>query len=135
MPWYGLLWKMETTDARRVALCPITLTGSGRSIEYRSHTAEIGRPHPVCTDQGAIARYALDGLPNKILAAEYHTVLPDEQLLAEESARTRHEWEAQHQTVPRQNARLVAMRNTIFPCTAVDACLRKPMPRAREFSQ
>lgn len=44
----------------------------------------------------AIARYALDGLPNKILAAEYHTVLPDEQLLAEELSRTRREWEAQH---------------------------------------
>jgi len=44
----------------------------------------------------AIARYALDGLPNKVLAAEYHTVLPDEKLLAEELAKTRREWEAQH---------------------------------------
>ncbi|BFG80295.1 PDDEXK nuclease domain-containing protein [Paraburkholderia terrae] len=44
----------------------------------------------------AIARYALDGLPNKVLAAEYHTVLPDEQLLADELAKTRREWEAQH---------------------------------------
>ncbi|MBC8751244.1 DUF1016 domain-containing protein [Paraburkholderia sp. WC7.3b] len=44
----------------------------------------------------AIARYALDGLPNKILAAEYHTVLPDERLLAEELAKTRREWEARH---------------------------------------
>src|SRR5207302_7138148 len=30
----------------------------------------------------AIARYALDGLPNKILATEYRTVLPDEELIA-----------------------------------------------------
>ena len=37
----------------------------------------------------AIARYPLDGLPNKVLAAEYHTVLPDEQLLADELAKTR----------------------------------------------
>ena len=44
----------------------------------------------------AIARYALDGLPNKVLAAEYHTVLPDEQVLANELAKTRREWEAQH---------------------------------------
>ncbi|MGF6408608.1 hypothetical protein OKW37_000278 [Paraburkholderia sp. MM5482-R2] len=39
---------------------------------------------------------ALDGLPSRILAAEYHTVLPDERLLAEELAKMRREWEAQH---------------------------------------
>lgn len=44
----------------------------------------------------AIARYALEGLPNKVLAAEYHMVLPDEEMLAQELARTRREWEAQH---------------------------------------
>ncbi|MGT2477297.1 PDDEXK nuclease domain-containing protein [Paraburkholderia terrae] len=48
----------------------------------------------------AIARYALEGLPNKVLAAEYHTVLPDEQLLAEELEKTRREWEAQHPVLP-----------------------------------
>ena len=37
----------------------------------------------------AVARYALDGLPNKVLAAEYRTVLPDEALLAAEIARAR----------------------------------------------
>lgn len=30
-----------------------------------------------------IARYALDGLPNKVPTAEYHTVLPDENYLEE----------------------------------------------------
>ena len=44
----------------------------------------------------AIARYALDGLPDKVLAAESHTVLPDEKLLAKELAKTRREWEAEH---------------------------------------
>lgn len=48
----------------------------------------------------AIARYALEGLPNKVLAAEYHTVLPDEKLLAKELEKTRREWEAQHPVVP-----------------------------------
>lgn len=48
----------------------------------------------------AIARYALDGLPNKVLAAEYHTALPDERLLADELEKTRREWEAQHHTLP-----------------------------------
>jgi len=37
----------------------------------------------------AEAHYARDNLPNKILAAEYRTVLPDETLIAEELERTR----------------------------------------------
>ncbi|HPO10319.1 MAG TPA: PDDEXK nuclease domain-containing protein, partial [bacterium] len=37
----------------------------------------------------ALARYALDNLPNKVLAAEYRTVLPDEKIIAEELEHTR----------------------------------------------
>ena len=37
----------------------------------------------------AVARYALEGLPNKVMAAEYRTTLPDEELLASEIERTR----------------------------------------------
>lgn len=37
----------------------------------------------------AVAHYALEGLPNKVLAAEYRTTLPDEKMLAEEIERTR----------------------------------------------
>ena len=37
----------------------------------------------------AVAKYALEGLPNKVLSAEYKTALPDERVLAEELARTR----------------------------------------------
>ncbi len=36
-----------------------------------------------------VARYALEGLPNKVVAAEYRTTLPDEELLASEIERTR----------------------------------------------
>lgn len=32
----------------------------------------------------AVARYALEGLPNKVMAAEYRTALPDEETLAEQ---------------------------------------------------
>ena len=32
----------------------------------------------------AVAQYALEGLPNKVMAAEYRTALPDEELLASE---------------------------------------------------
>jgi hypothetical protein len=37
----------------------------------------------------AVAHYALEGLPNKVLAAEYRTALPDEEVLAAEVERTR----------------------------------------------
>ena len=37
----------------------------------------------------ALARYALEGLPNKIMAAEYRTTLPDERQLEQELVRTR----------------------------------------------
>jgi predicted nuclease of restriction endonuclease-like (RecB) superfamily len=37
----------------------------------------------------AVAKYALEGLPNKVLAAEYKTALPDEKLIAAELERTR----------------------------------------------
>ncbi len=37
----------------------------------------------------ALAQYALDGLPNKVLAAEYRTALPKERLLVAEIKRTR----------------------------------------------
>ena len=37
----------------------------------------------------AVAKYALDGLPNKVLAAEYRTALPAERTLVEEIEKTR----------------------------------------------
>ena len=46
----------------------------------------------------AIARYALDGLPNRILATEYRTVLPDEQLIADEIEKTRKQLEARQKS-------------------------------------
>lgn len=41
----------------------------------------------------AVARYALEGLPNKVMAAEYQTVLPDAKLLEAELDKTRRELE------------------------------------------
>ena len=37
----------------------------------------------------AVAHYALDGLPNKVLAAEYQMQLPNEEVLTAELDRTR----------------------------------------------
>lgn len=65
----------------------------------REHWMKPGENPPVglilCAEKGAAeAHYALEGLPNKVLAAEYQTVLPDEKLLAEELERTREDLEA-----------------------------------------
>jgi predicted nuclease of restriction endonuclease-like (RecB) superfamily len=65
----------------------------------REHWTRADENPPVglilCTQKDeAVARYALDGLPNKILATEYRTVLPDEQLIAHEIEKTRRQLEA-----------------------------------------
>ncbi|KAI3603390.1 putative uncharacterized protein YhcG (plasmid) [Cupriavidus necator H850] len=65
----------------------------------REHWMKPGENPPVglilCASKGSNeAHYALEGLPNKVLAAEYQTVLPNENLLAAELARTRRELEA-----------------------------------------
>ena len=60
----------------------------------REHWTRPGENPPVglilCAKKhDAVAKYALDGLPNKILAAEYRTTLPDEQTIAAELEHTR----------------------------------------------
>jgi predicted nuclease of restriction endonuclease-like (RecB) superfamily len=64
----------------------------------REHWMKPGENPPVglilCAEKGAAeAHYTLDNLPNKVLAAEYQTVLPDEKLIAEELERSRLEIE------------------------------------------
>lgn len=51
----------------------------------------------------AVAKYALDGLSNKVLAAEYRTTLPDEKLLAHELETSRRRLE--DRTVKRSRRR------------------------------
>jgi hypothetical protein len=60
----------------------------------REHWMKPGEKPPVglirCAEKGAAeVHYALDSLPNKVLAAEYRTVLPAETLIAEELERSR----------------------------------------------
>jgi predicted nuclease of restriction endonuclease-like (RecB) superfamily len=68
-------------------------------LNYASeHWMKPGENPPVglilCAEKGAAeAHYALDNLPNKVLAAEYKTVLPNEKLIAEELERSRRELE------------------------------------------
>jgi len=53
----------------------------------------------------AVVRYALEGLPNKVLAAEYRTTLPPEKLLAAEMTKTRKELDARKGRTPRKRHR------------------------------
>ena len=60
----------------------------------REHWVQEGENPPVglilCSEKDeALARYALEGLSNNVMAAEYRITLPDEELLAEELDRTR----------------------------------------------
>src|SRR6266481_3565913 len=69
----------------------------------REHWTHGGENPPVglilCSQKDeAIARYALDGLSNKILATEYRTVLPDEQLIADEIEKTRQQLEGRRKS-------------------------------------
>lgn len=50
--------------------------------------ADAGQMH-LYLKHDAVVRYALEGLPNKILAAEYRTNLPDEKTIAAELEHTR----------------------------------------------
>jgi predicted nuclease of restriction endonuclease-like (RecB) superfamily len=60
----------------------------------REHWMKADENPPIglilCAAKGAAeAHYSLDSLPNKVLAAEYQMVLPDESLLADELTRSR----------------------------------------------
>jgi hypothetical protein len=59
----------------------------------REHWMKEGENPPVglilCAEKGtAEAHYALDNLPNKVLAAEYQMVLPNEEVIAQELKRS-----------------------------------------------
>ncbi len=65
----------------------------------REHWTQPGENPPVglilCTSADtALAKYALDGLPSKVLAREYQLALPKEKLLAAELEKTRHQLES-----------------------------------------
>jgi len=62
----------------------------------REHWMLAGENPPVglilCAEKDtAVAKYALEGLPNKVLAAEYRTALPEERLLVQAVEGTRRE--------------------------------------------
>lgn len=79
----------------------------------REHWMLPGENPPVglilCAEKDhAVAKYALEGLPNKVLAAEYRTALPKERLLVEEIEKTRRQLETRKEGTrrPRKQKRL-----------------------------
>ena len=81
----------------------------------------------------AVAKYALDGLRNKVLAAEYRTALPTERVLVEEIEKTRRQIEGQretwvgHKTGPRSAFPIrCAPATPPATCSFPAACGRKP---------
>ena len=65
----------------------------------RAHWVQPDENPPVglilCTERGeSLARYALEGLPNKMLVREYQTALPSEELLAAEIRKARKQLES-----------------------------------------
>ncbi|MDO8301660.1 MAG: PDDEXK nuclease domain-containing protein [Sedimentisphaerales bacterium] len=71
----------------------------------REHLMRDGENPPVglilCAQKDeAVARYALEGLPNKVMAAEYRTILPDEMILANEIEQTRELFQSRRELSP-----------------------------------
>jgi predicted nuclease of restriction endonuclease-like (RecB) superfamily len=67
----------------------------------RAHWVQPGENPPVglilCSEKNdAVARYALEGLPSKVLAREYRLALPAEKSLAAEIEKTRQRLESHH---------------------------------------
>ena len=57
----------------------------------------------LCADKGhALARYALEGLPNKVMAANYKMVLPDAEVLQKELENTRRLIESRVTVLPKK---------------------------------
>lgn len=72
----------------------------------REHWMVEGENPPVglilCAERdSAVAHYTLENLPNKVLAAEYRTVLPKEPVLVAEIERTIHAIETRHAAKPK----------------------------------
>jgi hypothetical protein len=59
----------------------------------KDHWTRVGENPPVglilCAKKGAsIAKYSLEGLPNKVIAAQYRTALPQEKKIVAELEKT-----------------------------------------------
>lgn len=86
-------------------LVPLTHADVGQMhlyCNYAKHNWTLPDENPpigliLCAGKGAaLARYALEGLPNKVMASDYLTALPDIGLIEQELERTRKALETHH---------------------------------------
>ena len=90
----------------------------------REHWAREGENPPVglilCSEKDEVlARYALEGLSNKVMAAEYRIALPDETVLAAELDRTRQAMELTRRralTPPVQRGKMAGRKKLARRC-------------------
>lgn len=83
--------KFSCADAGQMRCTSTTPASAGQSPVKTRLSALI-----LCAEKGAVeVHYVLDNRLNKILAAEYQTVMPDEKLIAEELERSRRELDHQ----------------------------------------
>ncbi|MHC5541861.1 PDDEXK nuclease domain-containing protein [Singulisphaera rosea] len=93
-------------DLKLAALTAADIGQMNLYLNYaRHHWTRVGENPPVglilCAEHRAgVARYALEGLSSKILAAEYRTALPSEETLTAELERTRKALEARSGIAP-----------------------------------
>jgi hypothetical protein len=83
----------------------------------REHWVVPGENPPVglilcASKEDSVVRYALEGLPNKVLGAEYRTTLPDERLIADALAATRRQLEARRRLRPPSGRESGTIRRT-----------------------
>lgn len=72
-----------------------------RTALSKDKAAMLEKGQVASPDDAAVAHYALDGLPNPVMASEYRTVLPKERELASEIERTRAALEGRAASLPR----------------------------------
>jgi predicted nuclease of restriction endonuclease-like (RecB) superfamily len=91
-----------------------THADAGQMLMYltyaREHWMLSGENPPVglilCAEKDhAVAKYSLEGLPNKVLATEYRTTLPQERLLIEEIEKSRSQLEKRTRVTQRNRHR------------------------------
>ena len=83
----------------------------------REHWVREGENPPVglilCSEKDeALARYALDGLSNNVMAGEYRITLPEEKVLAAELDRTRQAMQLRGSVTPEASASSAPLRRT-----------------------
>jgi hypothetical protein len=84
----------ERTALSRDKAAMLRKSAKARPGEELTPTEAVKDPLILCSSKGDdVAKYALENLPNQVLAAEYRITLPSEKQLLDELRQTRRAWE------------------------------------------